>query len=65
MIIKTDEFELEISQGDEVYLGSKKRGQTFKKWSEIDEDIRIGLEGIVKQAEILGKTSEKLLFKIH
>jgi len=61
MIIKTNDFELEIFQGSEVYLGSKKRGQTFKKWSEIDDNVKVGLENIMKQAEGLVKTSEKLL----
>jgi hypothetical protein len=61
MIIKTNDFELEIFQGSEVYLGSKKRGQTFKKWSEMDENIRVGLESIMKQTESLLKTSEELL----
>jgi len=61
MIIKTNGFELEISQGAEVYLGSKATGQTFKKWSDIDEDIKVSLEGIIKQAESLVKHSEALL----
>ena len=61
MIIRTNEFELEISQGAEVYLGSKKTGQTFKNWAEIDEDIKDSLEGIIKQAEILVKHSAELL----
>lgn len=61
MIIKTDEFELEIFQGADVYFGSKKTGQTFKKWSEIDESTRAGLERIVEQAETLIRDSENLL----
>jgi len=62
MIIKTDEYELEISQGTDVYIGSKKRGQAFKKWSEIDDNVKVGLERIAKQAESLVKYSEELLF---
>lgn len=62
MIIKTGEFELEISEGAEVYLGSKATGQTFKKWTDMDENVKVGLEGIVKQAESLIKHSEELLF---
>ncbi len=62
MIIKTDGYELEISQGADVYLGSRKRGQTFKKWSEIDDNVKVGLERIAKQAESLIKYSEELLF---
>ena len=63
MIIKTDEYELEISQGKDVYIGSKERGQAFKKWSEIDDNVKVGLERIAKQAESLVKYSEELLFK--
>ena len=62
MIIKTDEYELEISQGTDVYIGSKERGQAFKKWSEIDDNVKVGLERIAKQAESLVKYSEELLF---
>jgi len=62
MIIKTDEDELEISQGTDVYIGSKERGQAFKKWSEIDDNVKVGLERIAKQAESLVKYSEELLF---
>ena len=62
MIIKTDGFELEISLGTDVYVGSRKRGQAFKKWSEIDNNVKIGLERIAKEAESLVKYSEELLF---
>lgn len=61
MIIKTNEFELEISQGTDVYLGSRKSGQTFKKWSEIDADVKIEFEKIAEQAENLVKHAKKLL----
>ncbi len=62
MIIKTDGYELEISHGTDVYVGSIKRGQAFKKWSEIDNNVKIGLERIAKEAESLVKYSEELLF---
>ena len=62
MIIKTDEYELEISPGTDIYIGSKERGQAFKKWSEIDDNVKVGLERIAKQAESLVKYSEELLF---
>ncbi len=61
MIIKIGDFELEISRGSDVYLGSRKTGQTFKKWSDIDEDVKIGLENILSQAENLIKNTEALL----
>jgi hypothetical protein len=62
MIIKTDGFELEITQGADVYIGSRKRGQAFKKWSDIDDNVKVGLERIAKEAESLVKYSEELLF---
>ncbi len=62
MIIKTDGYELEISQGTDIYIGSKERGQAFKKWSEIDDNMKVGLERIAKEAESLVKYSEELLF---
>ncbi len=62
MIIKTDGFELEISQGTDVYIGSRKRGQAFKKWSDIDDNVKVELERIAKEAESLVKYSEELLF---
>ncbi len=61
MIIKTDQFELEIVKGADVYLGSKRAGQTFFKWNEIDDTMKIGLENIVKQIEGLIQDSENLL----
>ncbi len=62
MIIKTDGFELEISPGSDVYIGSRKRGQAFKKWSDIDDNVKVELERIAKEAESLVKYSEELLF---
>lgn len=62
MIIKTDQFELEIVKGTDVYLGSKKSGQTFFKWNEIDDNMRTGLENIIKQIDSLVQDSENLLF---
>ncbi len=62
MIIKTDGFELEISQGTDVYIGSRKRGQAFKKWSDIDDNVKVELERIAKEVESLVKYSEELLF---
>jgi len=37
MIIKTEKIELEISNGSDVYFGSKTSGQIFKKWEELKE----------------------------
>ena len=40
MIIKTENSELEISIGTDVYLGSKAAGQIFKKLDEMLVDQR-------------------------
>jgi hypothetical protein len=61
MIIKTDGFELEISKGGEIYLGSLTKGQTFLTWAEIDDGVKKELEKIMHKAENLIKDSETLL----
>jgi hypothetical protein len=61
MIIKTDKFELEISDGINVYFGSKKSGQIFKKWDDFKEDEKKQLEIIQDAAEKLLKESEAIL----
>jgi hypothetical protein len=61
MIIKTDGFELEVSQDSDIYLGSKNAGQIFRKWSEINDDAKIGLEKIRKEAERLIRQTEGLI----
>ena len=61
MLIKTDGFELEISKGGEIYLGSLKKGQTFLKWSDVDENIKSELENIIDKAKNLILDSENLL----
>jgi hypothetical protein len=64
MIIKTNEFELEIFQGTDVYFGSRKTGQIFKKWDDIDDNTKVGLAKIMEHVKGLGKDSEDLLFTI-
>ncbi len=61
MIVKTDQFELEIVKGADIYMGSKRAGQTFFKWNDIDDNMKIELENIVKQIENLIQDSENLL----
>ena len=61
MIVKTDRFELEISSSGEIYLGSINTGQTFRKWNELDDRVKNGLENIIKQIEGIVDYSEKLL----
>jgi hypothetical protein len=61
MIIKTDKFELEISNRINVYFGSKTSGQIFKKWDEFKEEEKNKLEIIQKAAEKLLEESETIL----
>jgi hypothetical protein len=61
MIIKTDKFELEISDGTNVYFGSKTSGQIFKKWEDFREEEKNQLEIIQNAAEKLLKESEAIL----
>lgn len=59
MIIKTNSFKLEVSQGVNVYIGSRAKGQTFKKWDELDENAKIELEKLNNQIEkLIGKSAE-------
>ena len=62
MIIKNDQFELEISPGSTVYLGSREKGQTFTKWDKVDDNLKVELERIIRQTNKLLKYSEGLLF---
>ena len=61
MLIKTEGFELEISKDGEVYLGSSRKGQTFMKWSEMDEGVKNELETIIQKAKNLIIDSENIL----
>ncbi len=63
MIIKTDNSELEISIGTDVYLGSKASGQIFKKWDEFEDNQKLRLEIIFKKIEELIFESEKMLLE--
>jgi hypothetical protein len=61
MIIKTDKFGLEISNGINVYFGSRTSGQIFKKWEDFKEEEKKQLETIQHAAEKLLKESEAIL----
>ena len=61
MLIKTDIFELEISRNSNVYLGSKKSGQIFTNWADLDDSVKVDLEDISRQVETLMLQTEKLL----
>ena len=65
MIIKTEDYELEISIGKDVYLGSKASGQIFKKWDDFEDNQKVKLEIILKKAEALIYESEKMLIEVR
>lgn len=64
MIIKTENSELEISIGTDVYLGSKESGQIFKKWDDFEDTQKLRLETILKKVEELVLESEKMLLEV-
>jgi hypothetical protein len=64
MIIKTENSELEISIGTEVYLGSIASGQIFKKWDDFEDNQKVRLEIILKKVEELICESEKMLLEV-
>ena len=61
MLIKTEDFELEISIGTDVYFASKKLGQNFKKWGDLKDHEKLGLEIIQKKVERLIFESKEIL----
>jgi len=65
MIIKTENSELEISIGTDVYLGSRTSGQIFKKWDDFEDNQKLKLEIILKKVEELIYESEKMLLEIR
>ena len=65
MIIKTEDSELEISIGTDVYLGSKASGQIFKRWDDFEDNQKVRLEIILKKVEALIYESEKMLLEVR
>ena len=57
MIIKNEKFELEISNGIEIYFGSKTSGQVFKKWEEFKDEEKQQIELIQNAVENLLRLS--------
>lgn len=60
MIIKNEKYELEISNGIQVYFGSKTSGQVFKKWEDFKEEEKQQIELMLSTVENMLKTSEKM-----
>jgi len=61
MIIKTEEFELEIRTGTDVYFASVALGQNFKKWDDLEKNEKLKLEIIQKKVERLILESKEIL----
>jgi hypothetical protein len=61
LIIKTEDFELEISTGTDVYFASKKLGQNFKKWDDLEDNEKLKLGIIQKKVERLILESKEIL----
>lgn len=63
MIIKNEDFELEISIGRDVYFGSRTSGQIFKKWDDLKNDEKLELRNILQKVQHLILESEGLLLE--
>jgi len=61
MIIKTEDFELEISEGTDVYFGTRTFGQMFKKWNELEDDEKLRFEILQKKVEKLILETKEIL----
>ena len=61
MIIKTENFELEISTGNDIYFASNKLGQNFRKWDDLEENEKFKLEIIQEKVKKLISESEEIL----
>jgi 3-dehydroquinate dehydratase len=65
MIIKTEDFELEISTETGVYFGSKTLGQIFRKWNDLENNKKLRLKIIQKNVEKLILESKEILSSNH
>ena len=61
MLIKVNQSELEVSDNNEIYIGLPDKGQSFKKWDELNNNVKAELEKIRAKAEILIRQTEQLL----
>jgi hypothetical protein len=62
LIIKSEDFELEISTGTDVYFASKTLGQIFIKWDDFEDNQKLRLEILQKEVEKLILESKEILF---
>ena len=61
MLIKVNQSELEVSEHSNIYIGLPEKGQSFKKWDELDMKVKSELEKIRIKAENLIRRTEQLL----
>jgi hypothetical protein len=61
MIIKSENFELEISEGTDVYFATRTFGQMFKKWNELEDNEKLRLEILQKKVEKLILETKEIL----
>jgi hypothetical protein len=61
MLIKVNQSELEVYENSDIYIGLPGKGQSFKKWDELNMNVRSELEDIRIKAENLIKRTEQLL----
>ena len=62
MIIKSENFELEVFAGTDVYFASESLGQIFKKWDDLEDNEKLILETLQKRIERLILEFKEILF---
>jgi len=62
MIIKSENFELEVFSGTDVYFASESLGQIFKKWDDLEDNEKLILETLQKRIERLILEFKEILF---
>jgi len=62
LIFKSDDFEIEIFSGTDVYFASKKLGQIFIKWNDLENNEKLRLEILQKKVEKLLLEAKEILF---
>jgi hypothetical protein len=62
LIFKSDDFEIEIFSGTDVYFASKKLGQIFIKWNDLETNEKLRLELLQKKVEKLFLEAREILF---
>ena len=61
MLIKVNQSELEVYENSDIYIGLPEKGQSFKKWNELNKNVQSELKEIQDKAENLIRRTEQLL----